>query len=345
MKKNKLIFLIILATIFSLITKCSPTEPPDNELKPGRRDYTWTVDTLEAPWDTYYRLWASSPNDVWATSPGDWDKSIAHYDGFRWSLYGINGIVVPTSVFGFAWNSIFITAVNGAVWKYDGSWNKFAQLTKDGRTDIIFNDLWGESANDLYVFGGYPDSIGAFNNSVIAHYFNNNWLILNTKGVNGLVAKLFKDFDKNLYIITYKPVGGFHPDSSMIYEYNNLDFEKIYSSIWTGGLQSDISLIDKEVYFILGNRIAKRINGQFQTFLQIDNPNFYQRIWGRNEKDIFLFMTDGLAHYNGTDLQYLFTITKNPTQIFGAVIFEKEVFFLVYESPTNLNLIYHGKLN
>jgi hypothetical protein len=321
--------------------------PP--ELQPGRRDYTWTVDTIDAPGNTYYRMWASSPTDVWATSPGDLSESVANFNGSRWFTSYVPGMNSPGSIYGFAWNSIFIAADNGEVWKYDGSWNKFTQLSKDGRTDIAFSDIWGESPNDFYVFGGYPDSIGAFNNSFIAHYYNNNWLVMDTKGVNGLVAKLFKNSsDKKMYILTYKLGGGINPDSSMIYELNQGYLNKIYSSIWTGGQQADISLIDNEVYFILGNQIAKRINEQFQTFLQVDNPKFYQRIWARNSKDIFLLMTDGLAHYNGNDLQYLFHFTYanvTPwTQIYSAGLFEKEVFFLVDEPPTGLSFVYHGRL-
>ena len=105
-------------------------------------------------------------------------------------------------------------------------------------------------------------------------------------------------------------------------------------------MQSDISLINNEVYFILGNQIAIRVNNQFKTILNVDNPNFYQRIWGRNSKDIFLLMTDGLAHYNGNDVKYLFHFTlgdvKPWTQIYGAALFEKDIFFLVDEPPTHL---------
>jgi hypothetical protein len=352
MKKNIFYSLLLLSLLpFLLLTafSCKDDVVTPPELQPGRRDYTWTVDTIDAPGDTYYRMWASSPTDVWATSPGYWDKSIAHFDGLRWSTYGINGIIVPSAVYGFAWNSIFITAENGEVWKYDGSWENFALLTKDGRSDIAFNDIWGESSNNFYVFGGYPDTNGYYNNSFIAHYYNNNWLVIDTKGVNGLVAKLFKNSsDNKIYIRTSKAGAGLTYDSTIIYENSQGYFNKIYSSIWTGGQQADISLIDKEVYFILGNQIAKRVNGQFQTFLQVNNPNFYQRIWGRNSKDIFLLMTDGLAHFNGSDIQYLFHfnyVNVTPwTQIYGAALFDKDIFFLTYEPPTHLKYIFHGTL-
>jgi hypothetical protein len=105
-------------------------------------------------------------------------------------------------------------------------------------------------------------------------------------------------------------------------------------------------LINNEVIFVLGNQIARRTNNQFHTILNVNNPNFYQRIWGRNVKDIFLLMTDGLAHYNGSDMEYLFYFNRTPsTQIYGAALFEKDVFFLVDEAPSGLSLVYHGKLN
>ena len=57
-------------------------------------------------------------------------------------------------------------------------------------------------------------------------------------------------------------------------------------------------------------------------------------------------MTDGLAHYNGSNIEHVFYFNKTPrTQIYGAALFEKDVFFLVYESQTGLSLVYHGKLN
>ena len=108
-------------------------------------------------------------------------------------------------------------------------------------------------------------------------------------------------------------------------------------------------MCSSDLYFVLGSEIAKRVNNHFQTILKVKNPNFYQRIWGRNSKDIFLLMTDGLAHYNGSNTVYLFHFNladvKPWTQIYGAAIFKNEVFFLVDEPTTGLNYIYHGTLN
>ena len=60
---------------------------------------------------------------------------------------------------------------------------------------------------------------------------------------------------------------------------------------------------------------------------------------------MLLKMTDGIAHYNGNNVEYLINFYKNRTQIFGEpLFFENEVFVLGYESSTNSNLVYHWKL-
>jgi hypothetical protein len=203
-----------------------------------------------------------------------------------------------------------------------------------------------ESANDIYVVGGYPDSTGGFNNSVIAHYENSKWTMINTDNIIGIVGNLYKNkYDNNIYLNTYRIGNGQYYDSTLIFEYKQGTFKQLYSSVWTQSTQADLSYIDGEVYFVLGNVIAKRVNNQFQTILKVNNPNFYQRIWGRNSKDIFLLMTDGLVHYNGTDLDYLFYFNVTPqTQIYGAALFQNDAYFLVGEYRTNQKLIYHGRL-
>jgi hypothetical protein len=331
----------ILSLSFLPLYSCNITEPPIDDSNPGRRDYTWTVDTLDTP--SYFRMWANSPTDVWCTSAGDWDKSIAHFDGIKWSSYGVSGLFNLSSIYGFSSDNIFIGADNGSIWRFDGTnWNLFAQLTKDGHSDIVFDNIWGSSPNDFFAFGAYPDESGNASNAVIAHYSNNKWEILNSDKLFGIAEHLYKNiYDQKIYL---QVIGGRNNiDSTHIYEYSQGRYYKLYSNIWLQGLQADISLIQGEVYFIMGSQIAVRRNNQFQTILNVDYENFYQRIWGRNNKDIFLMMIDGLAHYNGTDIEYLF-LYKERTQIYGAALFENDVFFLIYESQTNLNLVYHGTL-
>lgn len=342
---KKMITLLFIITVLMAAFSCNQNLTGPYEDPPGRRDYVWTVDTLAGLNSPRHRMWGSSPTDIWATTTSNWDVSISHYNGIKWTSYGVPGIILPCAIFGFSNAAIFIgESGNGKVWRYNGnSWEPFSQLVKDGHKNIWIENLWGQSLNDFYAVGAYPDEQGYANNSVIGHYYKGDWKILNTEALYGVVEPIYKNSSDNK---TYLQV--YSDDSTKIYEYIDGNFQKLYGNIWTKGLQSDISLINDEVYFILGNEIATRRNNQFQTVLQVDNPDFYQRIWGRNSKDIFLLMTDGLAHYNGSDIQYLFNFSLGKvtpwTQIYGAALFENDVFFLVDEPPTGLSLVYHGKL-
>jgi len=340
------LLVIFISLLFSFAFNCNNNSVAPPEDQPGRRDYTWTVDTVNYP-NSINRLWGSSPSGLWAVGPaGNLKKTIWHYDGEKWSTDGIFRLISATSIFGFSKYNVFIGTHGGQIWHFDeNGWKEIAALTKDGNSNIGFENIWGESPNDFYVFGAYPDERGYSNNSVIAHYSENKWIMLETIGLAGCVERFYRDnLFGEFYIRTNRIGGGAFPDSNLVYEYRNGKYNKIYNSVWTKGLQSDISLINGEVYFILENKIAKRVNNQFQTFLEVDNPNFYQRIWGRSSKDIFFSMTDGLVHYNGTDMKYLFRLEKPSNYILQASLFENEVFFLVIDYPNNLNLIYHGKI-
>lgn len=343
MRLNIILMSFVFLTSFSC--KENPYAPPTED-QPGRRNYNWMIDTIKSS-DSIYRLWGNSPNNLWAINTGGNPyESIFHFDGIKWSTDGVFRLISPGSIWGFSNDEVYIGGNIGDIWHYNGiNWKEFARLNKDGHNDIAFNNLWGEFPNDFYALGAYPDTEGYLNNSVIAHFSDGSWNLLNTNGLFGIIGHLYRNKpDNKIYL---RIIGGRnYTDSTHIYEYTNGQYNRLYSNIWTQGLQADISLINGEVYFVLGREISKRVNNQFQTILKVDNPNFYQRIWGRNSKDIFLLMTDGLAHYNGTDTEYLFYFKVTPrTQIFGAALFEKDVFFLVGEAGTNLNLIYHGKLN
>jgi len=344
---KKIFLAFILLTLLSFNT-CDENPVNGDNIKPGRRDYVWTVDTIPVANSVMKDMWGSSPSDVWAISHSAWEVSISHFDGGVWTSYGVTGLINPFSIYGFSNNNIFIGAENGQIWKFDGSnWKLFAELTKNGHNDIVFDNIWGESSNSFYAFGAYPDENGYANNSVIAQHQAGNWNMLNTSTLYGIVEKLYKNnSDNRIYL---QVIGGRNfTDSTHIYEYVNSEYLKLYGNIWTKGLQADISLVNGEVYFVLGGQIARRVHNQFQTILNVNNPEFYQRIWGRSSKDIFLLMTDGLAHFNGSNIEYLFHFTFGQatpwTQIYGAALFENEVFFLVDEPPTGLSLVYHGIL-
>jgi len=336
--------ILLLSVLFLQLSSCknNPLEISEPS-SPGRRDYIWKVDTIKL-FNPISRLWGSSPSDVWGIAELNGYEDFYHFDGNKWTTGKYIITYNPYSIFGFSNNNVFIGGNSGKIYHFNGSdWELTASLTKDGINNIVFDNIWGESSEDLFATGAYPDKQLLANNSVIAHFSNKQWEMINTDGLIGNVEKLYKNIsDQSIYLQVIKISNTY--DSTSIYKYNKGKYSKLYSTEW-GKYWANISLINKEVYFILNSEIAKRVNNKFQTILKLDNTNFFENIWGRNAEDIFLEMTDGLAHYNGTDIQYLFYFNKQPrTQIWGAALFNQEIFFLVYEGTTGLNLIYHGIL-
>jgi hypothetical protein len=345
---KKLILSTIVLLIILTISCDSPTEVIDNT-QPGRRDYVWSVDTLDAPGTAYYRMWGSSPSNLWMISSSNWDKSIAHYDGEKWSLYGVPGIISPFSIYGFSSDNIYLAMERGQIWHFNGSnWVQEAALEENGHFDLYLANLWGDSPNSIYATGAYPDVDGNIKISSIAHFENGKWGIMNTDALYGNVTRLYENnLDNRIYIKVID--GKNYRDSTSLYEYVEGKYNPLYRNSWTKGKQADLSLIDGNVYFIMGSQISMRAKGRFYPIVNVTNPDFNQKIWGRNSKDLFLLMSDGLAHYNGSDIRYLFYFNRPDdrpyTQIYGAALFENTSIFLVREASTGLNMIYTGRIN
>jgi len=337
-KKTALI--IILVSLSTCVD--SPIEPVP---QPGSRDYVWTIDTLGTSDDSFGSIWGNTPSDVWSTSAYSYPpNNILHFDGIEWKAVGPYKDFLANCIWGFSSNNVWFGGSNSELWNYDGNeWQIAAELT-DESSQISFQRLWGNE-NIFFAFGAYPDENSDYNNPTIAHLKNGKWTMLNTDGIVGIVARLFLNYKQELYIQNIKWGNATVADSTQIYEYNNGSFKLLYSSLWSKGYTADISLINNEVYFVLGRQIAVRKNNQFQTVLNIDDPNFYGRIWGRTIKDIFIEMSDGLAHYNGNNIEYFHHFNNNSwSNILDAILFKEEVFFLVRDYNTHISLIYHGKL-
>jgi hypothetical protein len=94
-------------------------------------------------------------------------------------------------------------------------------------------------------------------------------------------------------------------------------------------------------YLITGSNFGQ---GTFVKQFSIDDPKFDYQVYGRSEKDIFVGMQDGVAHYNGSDLQYLFRFSGNFTYSPVPAIFEKDVFFRIDDGLNGVITAVHGKL-
>ncbi len=345
--KNFFLFLtstLILTLFFSTQSCKSPTGPKQDNLQPGRRDYTWTVDTLNIPYTVLESIWGSSPTDVWAVGPGgDKDKTLYHYTGQQWVNDGISRPLDPCAVFGFSQNDVWFGASN-TIWHYDGnSISDFQNYTIPNYPWAGIQNMWGNSPGNIYA-AGFADSSNIFR-GVIQQFDGKNWKTVYVSNKNEGFGRIYQDaLNNNVYVLSARNNENNNTDSLIIYQFDGKNVKEIYSSDFLAGHSSNLSVIASRVYFVLDNGVYLYNNGFILQF-NVDNQNFDQGIGGRNGYDVFLCMRDGIAHYNGTDVQYLYHFHKGIHMSGAPAIFDKEVFFLAYDFVNNLNLIIRGKLN
>ncbi len=141
MKSSKYMPLTILLLQLLLLSQsitqigCNTNDPVVEEnVEPGSRNYEWTIDTLKIPFNILTRIWGSSPADVWATGGGGgMDKTIWHFDGTKWSTDYISRPIVPTSIFGFGTDDVWLGGNQGLIWHYNGSiWSQHTKFEIPG---------------------------------------------------------------------------------------------------------------------------------------------------------------------------------------------------------------------
>ncbi|MHB1687755.1 MAG: hypothetical protein ACYCVH_10310 [Ignavibacteriaceae bacterium] len=349
-KFSLVIFLIFTISLVTLQSCKSPTGPV--ELQPGRRDYTWTVDTLNIPYTVLESIWGSSPSDVWCVGPGgDKDKTIYHFNGQKWVNDGISRSLSPTAVFGFSASNVWFGSYGNTIWHYDGNnISRFQDYTIPNYPYAGIQNIWGDSPNNVYAVG-FADSSN-IHKGILQHFDGSKWEVVYESSPHEVFMKIYRGLltSSNYYILSYKDDNN-HLDTSIVYEFDNRNMKKIYLSEIINGFSSDLAVVNSEVYFILNNGVYLlnkswlNTNSGFKLLFNVNNSNFSGGIGGRNRNDIFLLMRDGIAHYNGMDIQYLYHFDHSKINLLGnPVIFDKEIFFLAYDFQNNLNLIIRGKL-
>lgn len=334
-------FLILL--LYTQIS-CNATEPFD-DIKPGRRDYTWTVDTLFLPSNFFTDITGTTPTDVWVCGPsGDLDKTFYHFDGQSWNSDLISRPFSPVSVSSISANSVWSSGLEGKIWRYNGNgWSEQFRIQTSKDTLAVFQEILAISESDIYAVGQYyispEDYFG-----IILHYYNNRWQIMTIPKTRTLFTEIGKDkYNGKIYLqgLTQQDL---NENNYQLYEINSNTLTEIKSGSQNKDEFGNILNLNSRIYFIIGYDFFS-YNGN--TFTKIgklsDDPKFLNVGWGRNEKDIFLGMRDGVAHYNGENTVYLYKSTEN-IFVREGIVFEKEVFFIGSDSYGN-NLIIHGMLN
>lgn len=351
--KSNISFLFILTAIITLIIisiSCNDNPVgPGNEPPPGRRDYTWTVDTLISPMWIAEKMWGSSPHNVWVIGGGGGSmERIWHYDGTYWkNPGGVERVGPPRAIYGLGENKMWVGGVDGQITFYDGnSWTESYRYTPENSAFVSIEDIYGHKENDVYAVGLYAVDDGSNQTrGFILHYDGVEWKEVYKADYHSYFYRIFPYGKKTYYIEEIRLE--IFPDEPEYIGITKFDGEKVTSifmkSIPEIGSWAELLKVGEEIYFVTKKQIYQLRDDRLIPFLKIDNPNFYYGIIGSNKHNIFLSMSDGIAHFNGNNIEYLMYYPEGEVRLTGGMVFQDEVFFVGISNATYLTHVYHGK--
>jgi len=334
LKKYKVTFTAIVFVVLLNSCKATTSEPIEDNT-PGSREYTWTVDTLITP-DTYLlRFWGTSPTNLWATGIGVWSEyNLWHYDGSKWTKGNLKefGHISPNSIIGFSDNNIWLAGEQGKIWNGDGKiWTESFKYNSGENRPVVFSGIWGDSPDNIYAVGAYNSLINNkdYNKGLILHYNGSKWQRVQLEENRYQFFHIYREnkVNSNYYLMGTATDYSDWSDTLKFFEFDGNRVREIYSQFYTSNTMLGMILMQGKIYFFINSDMCRYINGRFEVIKTIPGTNKGYVLGGRNENDLFFAMPEGIAHFNGTDLQIIY---KKPefTYIYHLAVFEKEVFIM-----------------
>jgi len=337
---NYLALLLVLFLSLNLNISCEKGTDPE-QLKPGRRDYVWTEDTLDIQLPnmlTFRHIVGNSPDDIWVgTLDASYDVSLWHYDGNKWETVFFPGYAT-SALWLFEDNTLLVGTLENKIWKREnGEWTEPYILELEGFDRINIFDFYAETKNNIYAVGCAVNLTDNNYKSIILHFDGNSWDFVNIPEIAGVFHQMEFDKNSNLFFIygTSDERGNF---IESIYTFNGL--ETVKTTIPDIGFS--LSAINKEIYINFSNqKIYKYRNNSFELWKDFSGTDFQTSFEGRNESDFFNNSSRGLGHYNGIDYK---TIYETHLELQARIVFEKEIFVLADDYDKRKYIVLHGKL-
>jgi hypothetical protein len=245
---------------FFIFLSCHNPVEPDN-VASGRRDYTWTVDTLTkiAPYNSYYNLWGTSATNLWCVGAGgDFDKMILHYDGLAWKNFSYSGQgIEPWSIFGFSADDFWVGGGLGDIFKYtNGQFNQYGDnLRLEGYPETTFMKFWGNNPNDIFVVGSAFKGINGPLYDVILHYDGKNWNYVIKPEMEGQFLDIKRGTNDSPYYYLINLYSD--NDSTSIYEFDGKTLKRIYNQSDSDDNIVGMFSVNNDLFFGFNKKILK----------------------------------------------------------------------------------------
>ena len=347
----------LIVSMITLWALCSCEDNPSEfepEPEPGQRNYVWTLDTLAMPMNYISSVWGASPDDVWAVGGGgtQYDR-LLHYDGTEWTTY-TNEVIWCTgmTLFGFSADDVWMGGQAGwgergaGIWHYDGvEWKQnYVYSIEETYYSINIREIWGPRPDDVYACGRivFDDGKNGLWRGFVLHYDGSNWSEIARADFNSQFLKIRAEDDK-VYVFSYGINYETGDGDVEFYQVVDNELRQIYSKKEGEIYWANMNIIDGKIYFLLGRELCRYKDDSFIHVLSVDHEKFFPQVCGRHEKDLFVARRDGIAHYNGTDIEYIYKFPSERMRITGSpLIMDKEIFYCIRNDGMNYNLVLHG---
>ena len=336
-----LIFLVT-AVLITLSCKDSITNP---EPEPGRRDYVWKVDTLKAPMNYFVGMWGASTDDIWTVSlTGDSENAIWHFNGNTWSVYQKEKLTRNcNAIWGTSKSNIWVVGEEGRIWHYDGgAWKvNFIYEQKDGFATIM--DIWGRNSSDIYACGVINLESKKEQRGFILHYNGVKWEEYFKADYISQFNSILGD-DKNVFVtgvrILFEANNVIKEDSVYIASVANNRTSVLFRQTVGAMINQHLGQVGNKLHAVINNQLYSYENKSLKPIFELKHPKFTGKVYGRNYKDIFLSMYDGIGHYDGTDIKYLHQFDNGFSYYKGRPLdFGSSIYFNIRDK-----LVLHGSL-
>jgi hypothetical protein len=219
---------------------------------------------------------------------------------------------------------------------------RHVQINVPGNPYRFLNDIRG-TASDLFAVGGYS-SDGSIFHPLICHYDGNRWSQIQNSNISSQVLRINGFSAAHWLVLGARNQENLQSlDTSQLFRFDRQSLVQIYGAPAGRSGEAYISQAVGGVFIVRGKRISFA-NGNSETdILIVESGLFGNAVEGRTVKDVFLLMFDGIAHFDGTDIQYLFRVGPN-VRFSAAKLFENSVFVAAFDRDRHVNLIYRGYL-
>jgi hypothetical protein len=349
--KMKLVFFLITLGLSFLCVTCGDdgTSPP--YWGPGKRDYSWSIDTISYSGSlqtSLITMWASSANDVWIGGFNErgWGE-LYHYDGLQWlpDTHGFRSIDI-SQIFGFESNNVFLAGAFGyinpnpppyfldssVILHYNGS--RWSEVHMERGRHL--QGIWGMSPTNMFATGIF---------GTLFHYDGSAWEKINTDTT--IMFGKAGGTSTEIFAIGYIP-SRFRPDSiyrECLYKWMNGTFVRVDSMLMAPGVvpkfgSSKVVGVEERIYSVgWGGVFYKQETGWAN---EISVGETFMDLCGTRLEHVFSCgISKSLYHYNGANWKKIEVPGDPSLPLYGVWCNEEEVFVLGSDGARSYVL--HGK--